>query len=224
MTNNSLKLQYELSTFHTRGLVKIRMSGSIEQCWKSNYCQTKMVKRCQKDCKQRGAESIDGTKKQNVGAKMCKGFGRHFPSTLHPLPPTILCLRDVCTLNPRPRPRPSASFASMAALASRSLSTTESWASQAAKCSGVEPREPWPKAKPQTGEKSEKFWAPQKSKFWKVWSLKLPVNLRDIVVLKSSSWLKRMLLSVQYPLVFHWRHISHVASQGDFYKSNILQL
>ena len=45
MTNNSVKSQYELSTFHTTGLVKIRMSGSIEQCWKLNYCQTKMAKR-----------------------------------------------------------------------------------------------------------------------------------------------------------------------------------
>ena len=40
------------------------------------------------------------------------------------------------------RPRPSSSFASTAALASRSLWTTESWPSQAAKCNGVEPREP----------------------------------------------------------------------------------
>ena len=137
----------------------------------------------------------------------------HFPTTIPCLSP-----------NPPPRPRPCLSCASTAALASRSRWTTPTWPLKAAKCSGVEPHKPRPKAKPQTGEKSEKFWVPQKSKFWKVWSLKLPVNLRDIVVLKSSSWLKRMLLSVQYPLVFHWRHISHVASQGDFYKSNILQL
>ena len=52
-------------------------------------------------------------------------------------------------LNPRPRPRPMLFFASTAALASRSCWTTESAPCSAAKCSGIEPREPPPEATPQ---------------------------------------------------------------------------
>ena len=77
---------------------------------------------------------------------------------------------------PPPRPRPERLFSSTAAFASRSRSTTESWPSLAAMCSGVLPREPQPEAKPRAepnGTKGRKirrkFWAPQKSKFWKLW-------------------------------------------------------
>ena len=86
--------------------------------------------------------------------------------------------------NPPPRPRPCLSCASTAASASRSRWTTPMWPLKAAKCSGVEPHKPRPKAKPQTGENSEKCWVPQKSKFGKLWSPKLPVNLRNIGVLR----------------------------------------
>ena len=60
---------------------------------------------------------------------------------------------------PPPRPRPLLFCASTAALASRSRSTTESWPSRAAQCSGVLPREPQPEAKPRAepnGTKGEK--------------------------------------------------------------------
>ena len=119
------------------------------------------------------------------------------------------------SLHPRLRPRPSSSFASTATLALRSLSTTESWPSQAAKCSGVEPREPRPSRRQnpteRRGKNSEKLGATYKSKFWKFWPLKLPWTwFWD--VLKSSTWLKYML-----PLVFYWSHVSHV-SQNDLDK------
>ena len=100
---------------------------------------------------------------------------------LHPLPLTM----DSHPSFP-PRPQPMLLFASTAALASRSRSTTELRPSRAAKCSGVPPREPRPEAKPQAepnetkGRKiSEKIWAPQESKFWKLWPLDLLPGLNE---------------------------------------------
>ena len=103
---------------------------------------------------------------------------------------------------PPPRPRPAPSCTSTAAFASRSRSTTESRSLRAAKCSGVLPREPRPEAKPQAepngtrGRKIlRKFWAPQKSKFGKLWPLKTLPELKEHCafeeVLMTSSWLKK---------------------------------
>ena len=89
--------------------------------------------------------------------------------------------------NPPPRPRPYLSCTSTAALASRSRSTTASWPLAAAQCSGVSPREPRTRGQAAgqnphgtKGRKSlRKFWAPQKSKFWKLWPLKILPGLKE---------------------------------------------
>ena len=112
--------------------------------------------------------------------------------------------QEVSSPNPPPRPRPRFSFASTAAFASRSRTTTESWPLRAAQCSGVMPRKPRPKAKPRAepnGTKRRKtlrkFWAPQKSKFWKFVAAhsKILPGLNEQCgfedVLMTSSWLKR---------------------------------
>ena len=170
---------------------------------------------------------------------MCKGFGWHFPAKTENLNHQH-CIKCIHFLQPsyasgtfRPRTlvrghgrlRPLHPGQPWPRGASRQPTHGRPRLRSAA-VSSLTSRGPRPTSRTQWNEEkiSEKCWVPQKSKFGKLSSLKLPVNLRNIVVLKSSSWLKRMLLSVQYPLVFRWRHISHVASQGDFYKSNILQL
>ena len=96
--------------------------------------------------------------------------------------------------------------ASMAALASRSRSTTESWPHAAAKCSGVRPREPQgprPKAagrtQPNQGEKNlEKILAPQKSKFWKWWTLKCPLKIVVLRCLEAVELVERHVVLVFY--------------------------
>ena len=58
--------------------------------------------------------------------------------------------------------------------------TTESWPPKAAACSGVKPREPRAEPDGTEGEKnSEKILAPQKSKFWKLWPLKILPGLKE---------------------------------------------
>ena len=107
---------------------------------------------------------------------------------LHSLPDNGIPFSWGFFLNPPPRPRPLLSFASTAAFASRSRSTTESWPSRPAQCSGVLPREPRPEDQAtgrtqqnEGGENSQKFVAPQKSKSWKLWPL---FSLKNIVVLR----------------------------------------
>ncbi len=103
-------------------------------------------------CKQGGAENIDATKNTKRWRKcfktLCKNtlqkrFSRknwtiNVSSTS---PQRSHWLKRVFPPNRHPRPRPSLSFASTAALASRSRSTTKSWPLTAAWCSGVRPRE-----------------------------------------------------------------------------------
>ena len=140
---------------------------------------------------------------------------------------TIPCLSP----NPPPRPRPCLSCASTAASASRSRWTTPMWPLKAAKCSGVEPHKPRPKAKPQTGEKSEKCWVPQKSKFGKLWSPrspKLPVNLRNIGVLRCLEVIQ--LAETHVAVGILWHSIENISAMlpakmtSINYKSNILQI
>ena len=146
----------------------------------------------------------------------CLGTLAHFPKevihkiyeTLEPSTSSFTSsqwnsmFHEVYPPNPRPRPRPNAPFASTVAFASRSRWTMESWPLTAAKCSGVSPQEPQPEAKPRAepnrtkGRKSlRKFWAPQKSKFWKFWTLKILPGLTEQCgfedVLMTSSWLKK---------------------------------
>ena len=75
-----------------------------------------------------------------IFSKQCENY-QHFVHFLTTIP--------FLSLTPRLRPRPCVSCASTNALASRSRWTTPTWPLKAAKCSGVEPREPWHETKPQ---------------------------------------------------------------------------
>ena len=93
---------------------------------------------------------------------------------------------------PPPRPRPLLFCASTAALASRSRSTTESWPSRAAQCSGVLPREPQPEAKPRAepnGTKGRKFWENFDASKVEVWESVatqcFSLNLRNMTCLEN---------------------------------------
>ena len=101
-------------------------------------------------------------------------------------------------------------FASRAALASRSRCTICSAPFHAAKCSGVSPREPQPKPQAELDgtndfEKSfEKIWAPQKSKFWKMWPhqwlpTRLSVVLRCLEVIELVEKALSGMLAAKHP-------------------------
>ena len=119
----------------------------------------------------------------------------HNRSTFHPLPHVKITLPQEGFPSPkilRPRPRPFSSFASTAALASMSRSTTTSWPLKAANCSGVSPREaaaPWPKPRKQnpTKRKGRKtlrnFWRRKSRSFGNCGHSNSSLKVRNIVVL-----------------------------------------
>ena len=93
--------------------------------------------------------------------KSTKHLNHQHPHSLHNDPTP----QEISPPNPPPRPWLNLLFASTAAFASRSRWTTESLFRSAAKCSGVQPREPPPEASrrqnptERRGEKfSENFW------------------------------------------------------------------
>ena len=132
--------------------------------------------------------------------------------------------------NPPPRPWLCLSCTSTAAFVSRSRTTTEAWPNSAAMCSGVLPQERRPEAKPQAepygrkGRKTlRKFWAPQRSKFWKLWPLNLLHELKEHCDFEMSWW-HRVGWRPLLPLAFCWSRVSHVCLQSGctWINSNIL--